>query len=408
MANILERIKNGWNAFKDQEPSLHVVDVGPGSSWRPDRNRLHLGNERSIVASIVTRIGIDAAAIPLLHARLDENGSFIETVKSGLNNCLTVEANVDQTGRSFMQDVVMSLCDEGVVAIVPVDMALSPRDSATYDILSMRTGRILQWFPQHIRVEVYDERTGLHKEIMVSKRQVAIVENPLYAVMNEPNSTLKRLVSKLNLLDVIDSQSGSGKLDIIIQLPYVVKTTSRREQAEIRRADIEKQLADSKYGIAYTDATEKITQLNRPAENNLMEQIEYLTRTLYGQLGLDEAVFNGSADEKVMLNYYNRTIEPILSAIAGSINKSFLSKTARTQGQSVIYQRKPFAMVPISDIGTLADSLTRNEIVTSNEFRAVLGMRPSQQESADELRNKNLNPTITDPNLQEGNTNGSE
>jgi hypothetical protein len=350
-----------------------------------------MGNERSIVVSVYNRIALDVAYIDIFHARLDEDGRYTEQIQSSLNECLTLSANVDQTGKAFLQDVVMSMMDEGCVAIVPVDTTVNPTITGSYDINSLRTGKVKTWYPQHVTVELYNEKTGRKEEVTLPKSMVAIVENPLYAVMNERNSTLQRLIRKLNLLDVIDEQSGSGKLDLIIQLPYVIKTPARKQQAEERRKDIEMQLAGSKYGIAYTDGTEKITQLNRPVENNLMKQIEYLTSMLYGQLGLTPEILNGSADEKTMLNYYNRTIEPIVSAIVDEMKRKFLTKTARTQGQSIVYFRNPFKLVPVAELAEISDKLTRNEIASSNEIRQIIGWKPSDEPGADELRNKNLN-----------------
>lgn len=391
--SIVDRLKHAWNAFRDRDPTnMYPYNLGPSYGIRPDRLRLNIGNERSIIASIYTRIGIDVSSISIQHVRLDENGRYIETINSGLNNCLTLEANIDQTGRSFLQDVVLSMFDEGSVAIVAVDTSINPAISGSYDILSLRTGKIVEWFPYHVKVNLYNEQTGRKEDIILAKRDVAIIENPLYSVMNEPNSTLKRLIYKLNLLDAIDTQSGSGKLDLIIQLPYVIKTTARREQAEMRRKDIETQLSGSKYGIAYTDGTERVTQLNRPAENQLMSQIEYLTRMLYGQLGLTASIFDGTADEKTMINYYKRTVEPIIAAIADGMRRRFLTKTGRSQGQSIGYFRDPFGLVPTSELATVADSFTRNAILTSNEVRAIIGYKPSDDAEADILRNKNLNP----------------
>ncbi|HHX36455.1 MAG TPA: phage portal protein [Clostridiaceae bacterium] len=383
------RLKHAWNAFTNNEAS-HYRDVGASYFYRPDRPRLTRGNERSIVTSVYNRIALDAAAINVQHVRLDENNRFLSIIDSGLNNCLTVEANIDQIGRAFMQDVVMSMLDEGSVAIVPIDTTFNPEVTGSYDILSMRTGKILEWYPKHIRVRVYNERTGTKQDIIVAKSTVAIIENPLYAVINEPNSTMQRLIRKLNLLDVIDEQSSSGKLDLIIQLPYIVKTEARRKQAENRRLEIEKQLTGSKYGIAYTDGTERITQLNRPVENNLMKQIEYLTSMLYSQLGITQSILDGTADEKTMLNYYNRTIEPILSAIVDEMKRKFLTKTARSELQSILFFRDPFKLVPVNEISEIADKFTRNEILTSNEMRQIIGMKPSDDPKADELRNKNL------------------
>jgi len=370
---------------------------------------MYLGTERSIISSIYTRIGIDVAAIPINHVRLDQNGRFLEIIQSGLNNCLSLEANIDQTGRAFIQDVVMSMCDEGVVAIVPVDTTLNPTTSSAYDILTMRTAKVVQWFPEHVRVNVYNQATGQKEDLTLSKTMVAILENPLYAVMNEPNSTLKRLIDKLNLLDAIDNQSGSGRLDVIIQLPYVIKSEAKREQAEKRRQELEDQLKDSKYGIAYADGTERITQLNRPVENSLMGQIEFLTSMLYSQLGLTREIFEGTADEKAMLNYYNRTIEPILSTITDGMKRVFLTKTARSQGQSILATRDPFRLVPVEQLAEIADKFTRNEIVTGNEMRGIIGFKPSSDPTADELRNKNLNeaePKVEDKKVPINNQNG--
>jgi hypothetical protein len=392
--SLTDRIKHAWNAFQDRDSkSTSFYNMGPGSTYRPDRPRVGIGNERSIVSGVYTRIGIDVAAIAIQHARFDQNGRYIETIDSGLNNCLTLDANIDQTGRAMIQDVVMSMCGEGVVAIVPVDTTGDPKYSSSYDILTIRTAKILQWYPKHVRLLLYNEQTGNKEEITLAKDYVAIVENPLYAVMNEPNSVLQRLIRKLNLLDAVDEQSGSGKLDLIIQLPYVIKTDARRQQAETRRKDIESQLKDSQYGIAYTDGTEKVTQLNRPAENNLMAQITYLTSTLYSQLGLAPSIFDGTADEKTMINYHNRTVAPILDAITDSMKRRFLTKTGRTQGQSIAYFRNIFGLVSAIDMATISDSLTRNEITSSNEIRSIIGLRPSQDPKADELRNKNVNST---------------
>ena len=384
-------MRNGWNAFRNPEHNIAYQDRGIGTTYRPDRVRMFIGNERSIIGAIYNRIGIDVAAIPIQHVRLDQNGRFVETIKSGLNEVLTLNANIDQTGRSLIQDIVMSLCDEGCVAIVPVDTTFDPTDSASYDIQTMRTAKILEWFPSHVRVRLYNEKTGMKEDITLQKSIVGIVENPLYAVMNEPNSTLKRLISKLNILDSIDQQSGSGKLDLIIQLPYVIKTEARRLEAEKRRQDIESQLAGSKYGIAYTDGTEKVTQLNRAAENNLMAQIEYLTTMLYGQLGMTEAIFNGTASEDEMTNYFNRTLEAFLRTIIDEMKRKFLTKTARTQNQSIEYFREALKQIPVTKLAEAADKFTRNEILSSNEVRSVIGYKPSNDPGADELRNKNLN-----------------
>lgn len=386
------RLKNAWNTFIDgEDENRKFVDYGTSYGIRPDRVRTSITNEKSIVNSIYTRIAIDVAAVTFHHARLDQNGRFLGPIDSSLNNCLGLEANVDQSGRDFIQDVVMSMFDEGVVAIVPVDTTIDPKQSSSFDVKTLRTGQIVQWYPRHVRVRVYNDRKGQKEEVVLPKEIVGIVHNPLYAVMNEPNSTLKRLINKLSLLDAVDDQVSSGKLDLIIQLPYVIKSEARREQAEQRRKDIEVQLKGSKYGIAYTDGTERITQLNRPAENNLLNQVTYLTQMLYGQLGLTEEIFKGTADEKTMLNYYNRTVEPILSAIADSMKRTFLTKTARTQLQSIVFIRDPFRLVPISDIAEIADKFTRNEILSSNDVRAIIGLKPSEDPKADELRNKNLN-----------------
>jgi hypothetical protein len=384
------RLKHAWNAFFNKDPTDYYKNVGTSYTYRPDRPRLTRGNERSIVTSVYNRIALDASSVSIQHVRLDKNNRFLSVIDSGLNSCLTVEANLDQTGRAFIQDIVMSMLDEGSVAIVPVDTTFNPEITGSYDILSMRTGQILEWYPSHVKVRVYNEKTGRKEDIVVPKSTVGIVENPLYAVINEPNSTMQRLIRKLNLLDVVDEQSSSGKLDLIIQLPYVIKTDARRQQAEKRRQDIADQLAGSKYGIAYTDGTERITQLNRPVENNLMKQIEYLTSMLYSQLGITQSILDGTADDKTMLNYYNRTIEPILSAIVDEMKRKFLTKTARSQLQSISFFRDPFKLVPVSDISEIADKFTRNEIMTSNEIRQIIGMKPSDDPKADELRNKNL------------------
>lgn len=383
------RLKHAWNAFTGNV-QMNYRDLGMSYSYRADRPRMSRGNERSIVTSVYNRIALDVAALNVQHVRLDGNGRFLSVIDDGLNNCLTLEANVDQTARSFIQDVVISMFDEGSVAIVPVDTTTDPNVSGSYDIQSLRVGQILDWYPQHIRARVYNEQTGRKEDVVVPKSAVAIIENPLYAVINEPNSTMQRLIRKLNLLDVIDEQSGSGKLDLIIQLPYVIKTEARRQQAENRRKDIENQLSGSKYGIAYTDSTEHITQLNRSVNNNLMSQIEYLTSMLYSQLGITQSILDGTADEKTMLNYNNRTIEPIISAIVDEMKRKFLTKTARSQHQSISFFRDPFKLVPVNDIAEIADKFTRNEIMTSNEIRQVVGMKPSEDPRADELRNKNL------------------
>lgn len=383
------RLRQAWNVFFNKDPS-GMSRTGIGYFQRPDHVRFNRGTERTIVTSVYNRIAMDAAAVNLRHIRLDDNNRFLEVIESGLNNCLSLESNIDQTGRAFIQDVVMSMLDEGVVAIVPVDTTLNPRVTNSYDILSMRTAKILEWYPSDIKIQIYNERTGNKEEIIIPKSTAAIIENPLYAVINEPNSTMQRLIRKMNLLDVVDEQSGSGKLDLIIQLPYVVKSEGRRQQAELRRKDIESQLAGSKYGIAYIDGTEHVTQLNRPAENNLMSQVEYLTNMLYSQLGITQAVLDGSADERTMLNYFNRTVEPILSAIVDEMKRKFLTKTARSQKQSITFFRDPFRLVPINQISEIADKFTRNEILSSNEVRQIVGMKPSNDPKADELRNKNL------------------
>lgn len=395
------RLKHAWNAFTGNI-QMNYRDLGMGYSYRADRPRMSRGNERSIVTSVYNRIALDVAALNVQHVRLDENGRFLSVIDDGLNNCLTLEANIDQTARSFIQDVVVSMFDEGSVAIVPVDTTTDPNVSGSYDIQSLRVGQILDWYPQYIRARVYNEQTGRKEDIVVPKSAVAIIENPLYAVINEPNSTMQRLIRKLNLLDVIDEQSGSGKLDLIIQLPYVIKTEARRQQAENRRKDIENQLSGSKYGIAYTDGTEHITQLNRSVNNNLMSQIEYLTSMLYSQLGITQSILDGTADEKTMLNYNNRTIEPIISAIVDEMKRKFLTKTARSQHQSISFFRDPFKLVPVHDIAEIADKFTRNEIMTSNEIRQVVGMKPSEDPRADELRNKNLSaPSGSDQQSEE-------
>ena len=393
MDNTLgSRLKHAWNAFtNNRDPTIAYYDIGPGYSIRPDRPRFSRGNERTIITSILNRIALDAASIDLVHCKLDDNGRFVENVNSKLNSCLTLSANIDQTGRAFRHDIYMSLLDEGSVAIVPVETTMNPKVTDSYDISSMRVGKIVEWFPQYVRISMYNERTGRKEEITMHKSKVAIVENPLYPVMNEPNSTVQRLIRKLALLDNIDEQSGSGKLDLIIQLPYVVKSEARRQQAEKRRKDIEMQLAGSKYGIAYTDGTEKITQLNRSLENNLLKQIEYLMVQVYSQLGITQAIMEGTADDKTMLNYYDRTVEPLVAAVADAMKRVFLTKTARTQMQSITYFRNPFKLVPVNDLAEIADKFTRNEIMTSNEIRQIVGMKPSNDPKADELRNSNLN-----------------
>lgn len=394
---ISSRIKNAWNAFVNRDPTTLYKDYGMGSYIRPDRPRLARGNDRSIVTSVFNRIALDVAAISIKHCRLDDNDRYKETVPSRLNECLTLEANIDQTSRAFIQDAVISMFGEGCVALVPVDTTLDPNNNSSFDILSMRTGKIKEWYPTEVKVEVYNERTGKKEDIRIKKSAVAIIENPLYAVMNEPNSTLQRLMRKLSLLDTVDEQTSSGKLDLIIQLPYVVKSEARKQQANDRRQEIERQLTGSKYGIAYTDGTEKITQLNRPVENNLMKQVEYLTSMLYSQLGITQAVMDGTADEKTMLNYNNRTIEPIISAIVDEMKRKFLTKTARSQKQTILFFRDPFKLVPINDIAEIADKFTRNEILSSNEVRQIVGFKPSNDPKADQLVNSN----ISQPNEEE-------
>lgn len=390
------RLKHAWNAFRNRDPTMDFRDSGTAYYYRPDRPRFTRGNERSITTSVLNRIALDASAIDIMHVKLDKNGRYLETVDSGLNSCLTLDANTDQTGRALKQDIVMSMLDEGCVAIVPTDTTFDPNKTDSYQIDTMRVGKIIQWRPQHVQVRLYNEQTGKKEEIWLHKKAVAIVENPLYAVMNEPNSTMQRLIRKLALLDVTDEQTASGKLDLIIQLPYVIKTDARRQQAETRRKDIEMQLAGSKYGIAYTDGTEKVTQLNRSVENNLMKQVEYLTNQLYSQLGITQAILDGTADDKTMLNYYSRTIEPIVAAIVDEMKRKFLTKTARTRGQSIQFFRDPFRLVPVNDIAEIADKFTRNEIMTSNEIRQIVGMRPSEDPKADELRNSNISQSKED------------
>ena len=396
---ISDRLQHAWNAFMNRDPTYNYQDLGNSYSIRPDRPRFTRGNERSIVTSVYNRIALDVSAISIQHVRLDDNGRFKEQMNTSLNSCLTLSANTDQTGRAFIQDAVMSMLDEGCVAIVPIDTTTDPNISDSYDILTMRTAKILDWYPNHVRIRVYNEKIGRQEETIVPKKMVAIVENPLYAVINEPNSTMQRLVRKLGLLDVTDEQTASGKLDLIIQLPYVIKTEARRQQAEERRKSIEMQLAGSKYGIAYTDGTERITQLNRSLENNLMKQIEYLTSMLYSQLGITQSILDGTADEKTMLNYYSRTIEPIISAIVDEMKRKFLTKTARSQHQSIAFFRDPFKLVPVNDIAEIADKFTRNEIMTSNEIRQIVGMKPSNAPKADKLINSNLNHPEETENL---------
>ena len=408
MPTLRKRIKNAWNVFTSRDPTEQPVfhDYGISYGYRPDRIRLTRGNERSIVNAVYNRIAIDVASIDVKHVKTDENDVFIEEIDSFLNDILQTEANIDQTGRNLMIDAVISLLDEGVIAIVPVDID-EDEETDSFDVLSLRVAKIIQWYPEHVKVRVYDEKTGYKRDIVINKRSVCIVENPFYSVMNEPNSTLQRLIRKLNLLDAIDEQTGSGKLDIIIQLPYVIKTEARKKQAEDRRKDIEAQLAGSKYGIAYTDGTERITQLNRPAENNLLTQIEYLTSMLYSQLGITEEVLNGTADEKTMLNYYNRTIEPIMSAIVDEMKRKLLTWNARKEGQSIKFFRNPFKLVPVTEMAEIADKFGRNEILAPNEIRGIVGFKPSDDPKANELRNRNISQSNEEIEMEKG-INGKE
>lgn len=408
MPTLRKRIKNAWNVFTSRDPTEQPVfhDYGISYGYRPDRIRLTRGNERSIVNAVYNRIAIDVASIDVKHVKTDENDVFIEEIYSFLNDVLQTEANIDQTGRNLMIDAVISLLDEGVIAIVPVDID-EDEETDSFDVLSLRVAKIIQWYPEHVKVRVYNEKNGYKQDIVINKRSVCIVENPFYSVMNEPNSTLQRLIRKLNLLDAIDEQTGSGKLDIIIQLPYVIKTEARKKQAEDRRKDIEAQLAGSKYGIAYTDGTERITQLNRPAENNLLTQIEYLTSMLYSQLGITEEVLNGTADEKTMLNYYNRTIEPIMSAIVDEMKRKLLTWNARKEGQSIKFFRNPFKLVPVTEMAEIADKFGRNEILTPNEIRGIVGFKPSDDPQANELRNRNISQSNEEIEMEKG-INGKE
>lgn len=408
---IGSRLKKAWNAFLNRDPTRYYSPAdGSGYTYRPDRPKFTRGNERTTVTSVYNRIALDVAAIDFKHCRLDDNNRYKEDIDSGINDCLTLEANIDQSSRAFIQDIVLSMLDEGVVAVVPVDTTMDPSKTDSYDILTMRTGKILEWRPTHVKVRLYNDRTGNKEELWLPKKSVAIIENPLYAVINEPNSTMQRLVRKLSLLDVIDEQSGAGKLDVIIQLPYAIKTEARRQQAEQRRKDIEMQLSGSKYGIAYTDGTEKITQLNRSLDNNLMKQIEYLTNMLYSQLGITQTILDGTADEKTMLNYYNRSIAPIVFAIADEMKRKFLTKTARTQKQTIMTFRDPFKLVPVNDIAEIADKFTRNEIMTSNEIRQIIGMKPADDPKADMLVNSNISQSKNMEQMiyGEGNTNTDE
>lgn len=397
------RLKNAWNVLmNNRDPTPYRHDYGESYSYKPDRVRFSYGGERSIVNSLKNRIAMDVAAVDIRHVRLDENGRYIEDMKSGLNDCLSVSANIDQTGRAFIHDAAASLLDEGSIALIPIETSANTDHTDSYDIYSIRVGKITRWYPDRVCINVYNDRTGKKEDIIRPKSKVTIIESPFYAVLNEPNSTYNRLVRKLNLLDAVDEQSGSGKLDLIIQLPYVIKTEQRRAQAENRRKDIEMQLSNSKYGIAYTDGTERITQLNRPVENNLMKQVEYLTSMLYSQLGMTQAVMDGTADEKTMLNYNNRCIEPILSALVDGMKRTFLTKTARTQGQSIVFFRDPFKLVPIDNIAEIADKFTRNEILTSNEIRQIIGMKPANDPKADQLINSNISqPTDDTPPSEE-------
>lgn len=397
---FFSRLKHAWNVFSNKDPTgVYSFSTGPSYFYRPDRPRFSRGNERSIVTSVYNRIALDAASADIRHVKLDKNNRFVEEIASDLNNCLTIEANIDETARAFIHDVVVSMFDEGYIAIVPIDTTGDPFISGSYDIQTMRVGKIIEWYPQYVKVRVYNEKTGRKEDLLMLKKIVSIVENPFYAVTNEPNSTLQRLIRKLNLLDAVDEQSSSGKLDLIIQLPYIIKSEARREQAEKRRKDIESQLSGSKYGIAYIDGTEHVTQLNRAVENNLMNQIKYLTELLYSQLGITQSILDGTADEKTMLNYQNRTIEPILSAITDEIKRKFLTKTARTQGQSIVFFSDPFKLIPLEKMAEIADKFTRNEIMSPNEIRQIAGLKPSEDPLADELRNRNINQSTDEQKI---------
>jgi len=403
--SIIERLQHGWNAFMNKDPTtVRQFNAGPSYTYRPDRPRVTRGNERTTINAIINRIAIDAANINIQHVKLDDNNRFTEAIDSGLNYCLSVESNIDQTARALIQDIVISMLDDGVVAVVPVDTDYDPNKTGSYDIFSLRTAKILEWYPRHIKVRVYNDRTGQKEDVVILKRNVAIIENPLFSVMNEPNSTAQRLIRKLSLLDAVDEQSGAGKLDLIIQLPYSIKSDGRRAQAEERRKSIEEQLSGTKYGIAYTDATEHITQLNRSVDNNLMKQIEYLTSMLHSQLGITTSIMDGTADTATLNSYYTRLIEPIIAAIVDEFNRKFLTKTARTRHQAIRYFRDPFKLMSVNEIADTADKMTRNEIMTSNEFRQIIGLRPSKDPNADELRNKNLNKSSED-NQNEGTDN---
>lgn len=406
--SFTSRVKHAWNAFLNKDPTSYHHDMGMSYSYRPDRPRLSRGNERSIVTSVFTRIATDVAQVDIKHVRLDDNGRFLEEMDTGLNNCLTVEANIDQTGRSFIFDAVMSMFDEGVVALAPIDTYGNPDISDSYDILSLRTGKIVKWHPQHVVVNVYNDKTGVREDLVFHKRKIGIIENPFYAVINEPNSTMQRLIRKLNILDAIDEQSGSGKLDLIIQLPYTVKTETKRQQAESRRESMESQLQNSKYGVAYIDSTERVIQLNRPVDNNLMAQIEYLTRMLYSQLGISQEIMDGTADEQTKLSYSTRIVEVILTALVEEMRRKFLTKTARSQSQSIEFFRDPFKLVPVAQLAEIADKFTRNEIMSSNEVRQEIGMKPSKDPRADELRNKNLSEPSNGPKVEATSTNLKE
>lgn len=403
---FLDRLQHGWNAFMNKDPTSYYNGLGETFYYRPDRTRFSRGNEKSIVNAVFNKIALDVAAITYKHVSVDENEKYIVDINSGLNNCLNIEANLDQTGRAFIQDIVVSMFDEGCVALVPIDTTFNPKKTGSYDIQSIRVGKIVTWYPQQVKVRVYNEKTGRKEDLILPKKMVAIIENPLYAVVNEPNSTVQRLIRKLNLLDVIDEQSGSGKLDLIIQLPYTVKAPTRKDRAEERRKDIEQQLNNSKLGIAYVDSTEKITQLNRPIENNLLKQVEYLLNMFYSQLGITTGILDGTADEKTMLNYNSRTVEPIASAIVDEMYRKFITKTARTQGQRIMMFKNPFKLVPVGEIAEIADKLTRNEVASSNEIRQLIGWKPSKDPKADELRNKNLNeangPDVERPAMTPG------
>lgn len=391
--NLISRLKHSWNAFMNRDPTYDYINTGPGYSSRPDRPRFTRGNERTIVTAIYNRIALDVASINISHCKVDNNGRFIETINSSLNKCLNLEANLDQTGRAFVQDIVMSMLDEGSVAIVPVETDISPSKTESYKILSMRTGKIVEWYPNHVKVRLYDERDGEKKDIKLEKKSVAIIENPLYAVINEHNSTMQRLMRKLALLDSMDERMSTGKLDMIIQLPYVIKSETRRKEAERRRKELEEQMSGSTYGIGYIDGTERIVQLNRSLDNNLVKQVEQLTSQLYSQLGITQAILDSSASEEEMLNYYSRTIEPIISAIVDEMKRKFLTKTARTQNQTIKFFRDPFRLVPLSKLAEIAGTFTQNEIITANEVRQIIGMKPSDDPKADQLVNSNINQT---------------